>query len=112
MMIQQEYTRSKSKRARNTEVRRLMTMMARRTEVELESTRGTAAATTTTASAGEELRERMTTAEATTGEPALERIATLSGHRVVRIVTVVESLPELGICQYFIVLVDGRHLSL
>jgi hypothetical protein len=87
-------------------------MMPRRAKVELEPARET----TTTASrsaAGEELREGIATAtEASSREPALEGIATLAGHGVIRIVTVVEALPQLRVGEHLVRFVHGSHLGL
>ena len=65
-------------------------MVARRAEVELEAS-WTA---TTGPTASKELCEGVSSGEAAAWE-ALERVATLAGHRVVRVVAVVVPLPEL-----------------
>lgn len=82
-------------------------MLTRRTEMELESTRESTGSATAATAAIEELRERMTTAEAA----ALEGVPSLASHGIVRVITVVEALTELGVREDLVRLVDRRHLS-
>lgn len=74
--------------------------------MELETTRETTATARSTAT--EELCKWMTTA----GEAALEGVTTLTTHRVVRVIAVVEALPEFWIRKDLIRLVHRSHLRL
>ena len=55
----------------------------------------------------EELGER-----ASTGEPsALERMAALLSHRIIRVISVIEPLPEFWVREDLVCLVNGGHLG-